>query len=259
MEFGLLKTFSISILGLCLLLLFIDITATLNVGKNFLSINAQQENPCPNTMTMGATYVDKQGCIQPCPTSTSNTQGEVPPGCPQISTTQEPAQSTPPPQPPPSQQTPPQQPPLQPDQNGVPMTNNNNNPNTSGNSEEIKKKIELGIISPRCLSDLSGTWQGNDGGTYLIKQTGNKIVWFGSNIFNGNANGLTFANIANGQVNGSGLNATSIALVWEDVNIGDTHQKGNLILNIDPSGAKLTRQVATGGFAGTTWTRSCSE
>ena len=80
MEFDLLKTFSISIFGS--FLLFVGITATLNIDKD-LVVNAQQENPCQNTMTMGATYVDKQGCIQPCPTS--NTQGEVPTGCPQPS------------------------------------------------------------------------------------------------------------------------------------------------------------------------------
>ena len=44
-------------------------------------------------MSTGVTYFDKQGCIQPCPTS-SNTQGEVPIGCPQIPQSQQPDQST---------------------------------------------------------------------------------------------------------------------------------------------------------------------
>lgn len=80
MEFGLLKTFLIYIFGLCLIL--VGITTILDIDKN-LAIYTQQENPCPNTMTMGATYVEKEGCIQPCPTLTSNTQDELPAGCPQ--------------------------------------------------------------------------------------------------------------------------------------------------------------------------------
>jgi hypothetical protein len=62
------------------LLIFVNITVTLNSG-NF-QIYAQESNPCPQTMSTGATYVDKQGCILPCP-NTSNTQGEIPAGCPQ--------------------------------------------------------------------------------------------------------------------------------------------------------------------------------
>ena len=84
MDLGLLKTFAISIFALCLI--FIGITATFNIDKN-LAVYAQQENPCPQTMSIGAVYLDKQGCILPCPTS-SGTQGEVPAGCPKQSSDQ---------------------------------------------------------------------------------------------------------------------------------------------------------------------------
>lgn len=90
----LLKTclFLLSSLGLFLVLIFMSVTVTLN--SNFQGIYAQdQSNPCPQTMTLGDTYVDKQGCIQPCPAS--NTQGETSVGCPQLPQPQNSGQSTP--------------------------------------------------------------------------------------------------------------------------------------------------------------------
>jgi hypothetical protein len=48
-------------------------------------------NSCPQTISMGATYVGKQGCIRPCPTS--SIQCQIPTGCPQPPQSQQPDQS----------------------------------------------------------------------------------------------------------------------------------------------------------------------
>ena len=291
MEFGLLKTFSISVFGFCLLLLFIGITATLNIDKNSLSINAQQNttnNPCPQTMTMvGATYVDKQGCIQPCPTS--DTQGQIPEGCPQqplqssnqeqqpaLAPQQEQSQQQQLPeqqsgeQLQPQEQQSQQQPALAPQQEQAQQLQNGSlaNKNTLINPNDIKLKNKIIIFGGlSCPGDLSGTWQGNDGGTYYIKQDGNKIVWWGSNIFNGGigANPMldrfgniinAFNNIAEGTLSADG---NTITANYDDtILISYFHNEGQITLSVDPSGTKLVKVSSTGGFGGSEWTRECN-
>ena len=317
MNTRLLKTFVILYLPAFIFsfLFLMGVIIILNPDKNFLSINAQQNttnNPCPQTMTMvGATYVDKQGCIQPCPTS--DTQGQIPAGCPQPSQQQS-SQSMQQPslQPPQQQQSlqpfqqeqsqpageqqlqPPQQQPqpqeqqpalapqqeqsqpageqqlqpqeqqqLQPPQQQQPQLNQSMlpqnralaNKNTLINPSEIElgnDTVKFGVHS--CPSDLSGIWQGNDGGTYYIKQFGSSILWFGSNIFNGNAKGIKFAN----EANGIAANGTIHVIWFDSLYISDIHQGGFLTLNVDPSNSKLEKVGSKGDFfGGSEWSRIC--
>jgi hypothetical protein len=285
----------ISSIGLFLFLIFASILVVLD--SNFQEIYAKKDtnDPCPQTMSMGATYVDKHGCIQPCPT-TSPSQSEVPAGCPQqpsdqsgqqqqqqqqqqqpsnqekqqksdqsiqpsaqqqklSSTSDQALQQQQPSQSMQQQLPPPQQ------QLGQNSPTNLNNLNTLGPlGTEANNRINE-KLSP-CANDLTGKWIANDGGVYYIKQDGNKIRWFGSTLFNDDAikshTGFEYANEALGDItNSNNGNGTQIHLTWDDVFISNNHLKGTLDLSVYPSGSKMVTISANGGFGPSEWTRKC--
>lgn len=232
-------------------------------------------------MSMGATYVDKQGCIRPC--LTSSTQEELPAECPQQSLDQtsqqqqqqqqseqqhtlQPVQQLPQH---PQQNQKQLQNPIQLDQSirlpqlqlpnlsdvNIPLTDENNNPTSSSSSS--------------CPKDLSGIWYGNDGGLYIFRQQGKHIAWFGSNLFNGGGrlygSGTAvylqnvFSNIGRGTFT---ENMTNINTSWIDVQYFSNHDNhGVMILSVEPSWAKILKVsdvIGTASFGGTEWTRKCS-
>lgn len=102
-------------------------------------------------------------------------------------------------------------------------------------------------VNALCATDLSGAWQGNDGGTYYIQQNGNDIWWAGGTSFK---KGSGFSNVFDGQRTGDSIKGS-----WADVPIGDTRADGDLSLqcNQDANNDILTRTSATGGFGGSEW------
>jgi len=86
----------------------------------------------------------------------------------------------------------------------------------------------------------------------LINQNGNKILWLGSNLFNGNTQVTPFSNIAKGDLNGNIITAN-----WQDVNLGDRNSNGQISLTVEYSGSKLVKQPATVGFEGSELSRKC--
>jgi hypothetical protein len=91
------------------------------------------------------------------------------------------------------------------------------------------------------LGDLTGTWMGNDGGTYYIRQIGDEIVWFGESRL--------FSNVFFGRRSGD-----TVAGDWADVPKGAILQSGTLTFIVD-NPAVLTRTAETGGFGGSRWSR----
>lgn len=94
--------------------------------------------------------------------------------------------------------------------------------------------------------DLTGVWSCDDGGTYYIRQSGDSIWWFGEPSTNPGG----WSNVANGTISDSTVN-----LVWSDVPKGCTMNKGTLVLSV-LSRDKLAATDKTGGFGGSTWTRT---
>jgi hypothetical protein len=96
-------------------------------------------------------------------------------------------------------------------------------------------------------TDLNGKWQGNDHGTYYIRQIGQEIMWFGEQA---DINPI-WANVAFGYIGGNVVN-----LRWVDVPKGQTSSQGTLTLDV-VNNDKLTvhDSTSTGGFACTTWDR----
>ena len=95
------------------------------------------------------------------------------------------------------------------------------------------------------VSDLTGVWRCDDGGTYYIRQSGDSIWWFGEP----STNPGVWSNVANGTIRDGSINLT-----WSDVPKGCTLNKGILVLNI-LSKENLRATNKTGGFGGSNWTR----
>ncbi|MDD1753724.1 MAG: hypothetical protein LUQ38_11625 [Methanotrichaceae archaeon] len=102
--------------------------------------------------------------------------------------------------------------------------------------------VLLLVAVPGYGYDLSGVWNGDDGGKYYIRQIGDTLWWLGSNPPN-------WANVAKGTIGGD-----TITLDWADVPMGSIASNGILVLRID-SDNKLTAEKKTGGFGGSNWSR----
>lgn len=94
----------------------------------------------------------------------------------------------------------------------------------------------------------TGVWLGNDGGVYYVRQSGTELVWFGQACSGGAR--PTFANVFKGTRAG-----TSVTGVWADVPYGSTLGSGLLGLTVVDAN-RITRSNVSGGFGGTSWTRS---
>ena len=105
-----------------------------------------------------------------------------------------------------------------------------------------------------CASDITGKWNGNDGGIYYIRQIGNDIWWFGTNVFNAGSEFNIFSNVLHGTRSGLTIDAQ-----WQDVPLGDTKSKGDISLTIAPTGEKISKKSASGGFGGNTWIKKCDQ
>ena len=109
---------------------------------------------------------------------------------------------------------------------------------------------------PADEGDLTGAWAGNDTGTYYIRQVGDCVWWFGTEVTNvelGPAYQRGFANVASGRIVG-----TQVDLEWADVPLGDTVNGGGLTFVYDEERGELTLAEQRGGrqpFGGTVLTR----
>jgi hypothetical protein len=93
-------------------------------------------------------------------------------------------------------------------------------------------------------------WDADDGGLYYLRQMGDCVWWFGTELrVVGAGNQVGFANVAAGRLTGDQL-----LLEWADVPLGDILGGGTLTLRI--GGDSLVKLAETGtGFGGNSWTR----
>ena len=81
---------------------------------------------------------------------------------------------------------------------------------------------------PADVGELTGAWAGDDNGVYYIRQVGDCVWWFGTELVDIEP-GLTgqhgFANVASGRVVG-----TRIEVEWADVPMGNILGGGGLTL-----------------------------
>jgi hypothetical protein len=88
--------------------------------------------------------------------------------------------------------------------------------------------IDCATDDPEDLGDLTGAWNGNEGGIYYIRQVGDCVWWFGTELKDiepGVTGQLGFANVASGRVVG-----TEIVVEWADLPLGNVLGGGGLTL-----------------------------
>ena len=109
---------------------------------------------------------------------------------------------------------------------------------------------------PENVGALTGAWRGNDGGVYYIRQVGDCVWWFGTELRDielGPTSQGGFANVASGRIVG-----TQVDLEWVDVPLGYTVNGGGLTFIYDEELGELTLAEQRGGrlpFGGTVLTR----
>jgi hypothetical protein len=109
---------------------------------------------------------------------------------------------------------------------------------------------------PADVGELTGAWAGNDNGTYYVRQVGDCVWWFGTEVRDiepGVTGQRGFANVATGRVVGN-----QVDLEWADIPLGDTVNGGGLTFIYDEERDQLTLAEQRGGrqpFGGTVLTR----
>jgi hypothetical protein len=95
---------------------------------------------------------------------------------------------------------------------------------------------------------FDGTWRGNDGGIYQMREVGGRVTWLGRS----GDGGQTFTNRFDGRRNGNVVTGD-----WLDVPPGRIRSRGTLTLRLDRG--LITRVSATGGFGGSRWSKPCDD
>lgn len=109
---------------------------------------------------------------------------------------------------------------------------------------------------PADVGELTGAWAGNDSGVYYIRQVGDCVWWFGTEVRDvelGPTGQRGFANVASGRIV-----STQLDLEWADVPLGDAVNGGGLTFIYDEARDELTLAEQRGGrqpFGGTVLTR----
>ena len=116
--------------------------------------------------------------------------------------------------------------------------------------------IGCGTAAPTDVGELTGAWQANEGGVYYIRQVGDCVWWFGTDVDDiepGLTDQAGFANVASGRVDGD-----RIEVEWADLPLGDTLGGGGLTIVYDAEKDQLTKVEQRGDwqpFGATTFTR----
>lgn len=102
------------------------------------------------------------------------------------------------------------------------------------------------------MTNVSGTWFGDDGAIYYLAQTGADVWWAGQSHDGQFENGLSFTNVFRGQYNDGRLIGS-----WADVPRGERTNSGtvDIAVALDVNGDAVGMQTSaqTGGLSATRW------
>jgi hypothetical protein len=102
--------------------------------------------------------------------------------------------------------------------------------------------------------DLTGLWQADDGGVYVVRQIEDTVWWLGLSNAGAFYPGLAFCNVFSGK-----MVEQLVYGQWSDVPRGATANHGDMtLLYIDSAHTaeqELHTDVVSGGFGGSTWRR----
>jgi hypothetical protein len=98
--------------------------------------------------------------------------------------------------------------------------------------------ISCATDDPEDVGELTGAWAGSEGGVYYIRQVGDCVWWFGTEIEDMERGVLGqhgFANVAGGRVAG-----THLEVEYVDLPVGDVLGGGGLTYLYDEANGTLT-------------------
>ena len=98
--------------------------------------------------------------------------------------------------------------------------------------------IDCATDDPENIGPLTGAWNGSEGGIYYIRQVGDCVWWFGTELreFEPGVTGHNgFANVASGRMVG-----TTIEVEWADLPLGNVLGGGGLTLVYSAQNDQLT-------------------
>lgn len=142
-----------------------------------------------------------------------------------------------------------------------PAENGPRSASSTSPSADVAVLTDLAVIGcagddPADEGELTGAWSGNDSGVYYVRQVGDCVWWFGTEVTDvelGPVNQRGFANVASGRIVGN-----QVDVEWVDVPLGDTVNGGGLTFIYDEELGELTLAEQRGGrlpFGGTVLTR----
>jgi hypothetical protein len=108
----------------------------------------------------------------------------------------------------------------------------------AGASATDLSAIGCATADPIDVGELTGAWEGDDRGMYWIRQVGDCVWWFGTEVKDlepGTLGHPGFANVASGRVDGN-----RIDVEYADLPLGDVMGGGGLTLVYDPEKDQLT-------------------
>lgn len=116
-------------------------------------------------------------------------------------------------------------------------------PSPSPSASPISTAPDLSAIAcatadPSGVGELTGAWSGSRGGVYYVRQVGDCVWWFGTEIEDiepGVTGQPGFANVASGRVMG-----LYVVVEWADVPLGDIANGGGLTFFYDNVNGTLT-------------------
>lgn len=102
------------------------------------------------------------------------------------------------------------------------------------------------VLADRSEVNLTGTWIGDDGGRYYLRQVDSVLYWYGEQ----KPSNPMWTNVFYGKLDGDRIKGR-----WADVPKGRMGNAGKLRLKIKYNGNILVATEKTGGFGGSQWTR----
>ena len=140
---------------------------------------------------------------------------------------------------------------------GADSTSAASSPGVAASASTITDLAAFGCASddPEDVGALTGAWRGDDGGVYYIRQVGDCVWWFGTDVARvepGRTAQQGFSNVAAGRVDG-----TEIVVEWADVPRGSILGGGGLTVTINEDGdsRSITEQRGAWGFGAKSFTR----
>ena len=131
---------------------------------------------------------------------------------------------------------------------GIGSTSPASSPGVAANTTAATELAAIGCATddPDDVGALTGAWRGDDGGVYYIRQVGDCVWWFGTDVADidpGKTGQGGFSNVAAGRVDG-----TEIELEWADLPLGNILGGGGLtIAIIDVDSLRVTEQRGAWG------------